>query len=69
MKWAISHPSFIRRLENKSKKILRIINGYIAYLKRSKVGADEPGAIHGIQEEPALYSIGNTEDPIPTTSQ
>jgi four helix bundle protein len=38
------------------EELVRIINGYIAYLKRWKVGANEPGANHVVREEAALYS-------------
>lgn len=29
-----------------------MINGYIAYLKRSKRGANEPGSIQAVREAP-----------------
>jgi four helix bundle protein len=35
----------------------RLINGYIAYLKRSKQGASEPGATHAIRELPEPYIV------------
>ena len=47
------------------EELVRIINGYIAYLKRSKVGANEPGANVAIREEPALY----LENPLPSENQ
>jgi four helix bundle protein len=43
------------------EELIRIINGYIAYLKRSKIGANEPGGNHAIREESALYSNDNLE--------
>ena len=44
------------------EELVRIINGYIAYLKRAKVGANEPGANYAVREESALYSGGDLED-------
>lgn len=34
----------------------RLINGYIAYLKKTKIGEHEPGAYHSISEEDVEYS-------------
>lgn len=42
--------------------MIRIINGYIAYLKRSKRGEKEPGANYAVREEAIEYL---TEDDIP----
>jgi len=53
------------RLKRQIDELIRIINGYIAYLKRSKRGEDEPGAKHFIQEPQPNYSI---EDPTDQTS-
>ena len=44
------------------EELIRIINGYIAYLKRSKIGANEPGANYAVREESALYSSSYLED-------
>lgn len=44
------------------EELIRIINGYIAYLKRSKIGASEPGANYAAREESALYSSSHLED-------
>ncbi len=44
------------------EELIRIINGYIAYLKRSKIGANEPGANYTVREESALYSSAGLED-------
>ena len=38
-------------------ELVRIINGYISYLKRSKIGANEPGANYNLREQSVLYSI------------
>ena len=42
--------------------LIRIINGYIAYLKRAKIGANEPGANRAVQEEIGFYSTDHPED-------
>lgn len=53
------------RLKSQIDELIRIINGYIAYLKRSKRGENEPGARHFIQESLPAYF---TEDPTDQTS-
>jgi four helix bundle protein len=35
----------------------RLINGYIGFLKKSKQGANEPGANHSVREIPPDYTI------------
>lgn len=35
----------------------RLINGYIAFLKKSKQGANEPGANHSVRENSSDYTI------------
>jgi len=57
-----------KEIRKQIEELIRIINGYIAYLKRSKVGASEPGANHNIREYADLYMIDNPEDPTPTIS-
>lgn len=37
--------------------LIRIINGYIAYLKRAKPGANEPGAAYVVRDNSLTYSI------------
>jgi four helix bundle protein len=49
--------------------LIRIINGYIAYLKRAKTGANEPGANHAIREEEAFYSTDFPKDSAPSDNQ
>lgn len=44
------------------EELIRIINGYIAYLKRAKIGANEPGAAHRVREDSAPYSTDYLED-------
>jgi four helix bundle protein len=43
------------RLKSQIEELIRIINGYIAYLKRSKRGEKEPGANYTFREEPTEY--------------
>lgn len=43
------------RLKIQIEELIRIINGYIAYLKRSKRGEKEPGANYTVREEPTEY--------------
>ncbi len=51
-----------KELRNNIEELLRIINGYIAYLKRSKVGANEPGATFAAREDRASYPAADSED-------
>ena len=41
-----------------------MLNGYIAYIKRSKQGADEPGANHVIHELPENYFVESPNLPL-----
>jgi four helix bundle protein len=41
--------------------VARLINGYIAYLKRSKQGSDEPGSDRALRESPEPYFADLTE--------
>jgi four helix bundle protein len=43
------------RLKDQIEELVRMINGYIAYLKRSKRGENEPGARYAVQETLADY--------------
>lgn len=54
-------PEKCNEIRKLAEELVRIINGYIAYLKRSKVGANEPGANHTVREEAALYSSDHLE--------
>jgi hypothetical protein len=44
------------------ENLIRIINGYIAYLKRAKIGANEPDANHSVHEESEPYLTDYPED-------
>ena len=47
-------------LRKQVEDLIRIINGYIAYLKRAKIGANEPGANRAVQEEIGFYSTDHS---------
>src|SRR6185503_8548221 len=49
-------------LRKQVEDLIRIINGYIAYLKRAKIGANEPGANHAVRDETASYLTDYLED-------
>jgi four helix bundle protein len=59
-----------RELMNDGDEIDRMLNGYIAYLKKSKQGANEPGAnYHPNEESPSKTSessedLSEPEDPV-----
>ena len=50
-------------------ELVRIINGYVAYLKRSKIGANEPGANHFAREDSPVYLVDHAEDSEPLENQ
>lgn len=45
------------RVKKQIEELIRIINGYIAYLKRSKRGEKEPGANYAIRESSSEYFV------------
>lgn len=49
------------QLEKESNEISRMLNGYIAYIKKSKQGDNEPGANLSIREYPESYIINPNE--------
>jgi four helix bundle protein len=53
-------------LEKEGEEIGKMLNGYIAYIKKSKQGANEPGVNHVLHEVPDLYlteSSGQSASP------
>ena len=54
--------------ENEGEEIDKMLNGYISYLKKSKQGANEPGAIHVAREESESYLTESFEDLTDTES-
>lgn len=51
-----------KELETEGEEIEKMLNGYIGFLKKSKQGANEPGAGHVIQEETEPYSTESLEN-------
>ncbi len=51
-----------KELEKEGEELGRMLNGYIAYLKKSKQGANEPGANRIIREESLDYLVKDSED-------
>jgi four helix bundle protein len=49
-------------LVNRGDEVARLINGYIEYLKRSRQGENEPGAIHTSQESPGSYELPSPDE-------
>ncbi|MEW5827247.1 MAG: four helix bundle protein [Chloroflexota bacterium] len=49
-------------LEAEGEEIDKMLNGYIGYLKKSKQGANEPGANYAVREDPEPYDAGLPED-------
>ena len=49
-------------LAEEGEEIEKMLNGYIAFLKKSKRGADEPGARHSIDEETLAYEAEQVND-------
>jgi hypothetical protein len=62
-------PTIYKEIKNQIEELIRIINGYIAFLKRSKRGANEPGANQTIREDPAPYFTDNPNELSQTNTQ
>ena len=50
-----------KELEAEGEEIEKMLNGYISYLKKSKQGANDPGADYSIREEAEPYDIESLE--------
>ena len=50
-----------KELESEGEEIEKMLNGYIAFLKKSKQGENEPGANHKVREEAEPYNIEPSE--------
>ena len=61
--------TFYGDLRKQVEELIRIINGYIAYLKRAKIGANEPGGGYVVREISASYSNDYSEDNNPSENQ
>jgi len=46
-----------KSLISDGEELNRLINGYIAFLKKSKQGANEPGANYAVREDAPTYAI------------
>ncbi|RJP51366.1 MAG: four helix bundle protein [Anaerolineaceae bacterium] len=55
--------SLYKDLAVDGENLNRLINGYIGFLKRSKQGANEPGANYTVREESADYIIEDNSTP------
>ncbi|MFZ5820972.1 MAG: four helix bundle protein [Chloroflexota bacterium] len=53
--------SLYKELESEGEEIDKMLNGYIGYLKKSKQGANEPGANHAVREDPEPYDTTSLE--------
>jgi four helix bundle protein len=51
-----------KELETEGEEIDKMLNGYISFLKKSKQGANEPGANYAVQEESATYQVEPLND-------
>ncbi len=51
-----------KELETEGEEIEKMLNGCIAFLKKSKQGANEPGVNHVIREEAEPYNTEPLED-------
>jgi four helix bundle protein len=51
-----------QQFEKEGEETDKMLNGYIAYLKKSKQGANEPGANTSVREDPTDYFTQPSED-------
>jgi len=51
-----------KELTSEGDEIDKMLNGYISYLKKSKQGANEPGANYSVREEVSPYILETEED-------
>jgi len=51
-----------KELETEGEEIEKMLNGYIAFLKKSKQGENEPGANHKVREDSETYQIDDVSD-------
>lgn len=51
-----------KELENEGEEIEKMLNGYIAFLKKSKQGENEPGANYKVREDSEPYIVDPSED-------
>ena len=51
-----------KELETEGEEIEKMLNGYIAFLKKSKQGENEPGANYKVREDAEPYEIDSSQD-------
>jgi four helix bundle protein len=51
-----------KELASEGDEIDKMLNGYISYLKKSKQGANEPGANYSVQEVSSSYATESNQD-------
>jgi four helix bundle protein len=54
--------SLYKELESEGEEIDKMLNGYIGYLKKSKQGANEPGANYAVREDSEPYETNAFDD-------
>jgi len=54
--------SLYKELETEGEEIEKMLNGYIAFLKKSKQGENEPGANHKVREDAEPYELDSSQD-------
>lgn len=54
--------ALFKHFESEGEEIDKMLNGYIAYLKKSKQGSNEPGANSFMREDPPLYLTESAND-------
>ena len=54
--------SLFTLLVRESESLVRLINGYIGYLKRERRGADEPGSLPAVKESTEEYISDPVDD-------
>ena len=50
-------PQVYANVTSEAEAVVRAINGWIAYLKKSKIGANEPGSPRVVHEDQPEYTI------------
>lgn len=60
--------NIFQQFESEGNEIDKMLNGYISYLKKSKQGANEPGANTSIREDQSPYFTESSEDSTTTNT-
>ena len=51
-----------KELETEGEEIEKMLNGYVAFLKKSKQGENEPGANYKVRDEAEPYEVEPSDD-------